>query len=596
MAEHSPRKLAVILHADIVGSTALVQKNESLAHGRMQDVFRRFSATIESYGGIAHEIRGDALVAEFARASDAVSAALAFQFANENHNKGVTDDIRPEIRIGISLGEVVIADGTITGAGVVLAQRLEQLAGPGGVNIQGAAYETVPQRLPLKYESLGEQEVKGFEEPVRVYRVGLEYGQTIPPPDPSVRPDKPALELPDKPSIAVLPFTNMSGDPDQEYFADGITEDIITELSKFRWFFVIARNSTFVFKGQAIDLRHVGRDLGVRYVLEGSVRKAANRVRVSAQLIDAETGNHVWAERYDRSLEDIFELQDEITATIAAAIEPELAGSERKRALRKPTEHLGAWDLLQRGAALLWQHDRTSVLDGLKTIRQAVALDPGFGEAYGYLAFGAFFLLVYEWTDEPDATLQQGLADAGRAISIEPRDYFAHHALGRLNTLAGDHPAAIRALETCVDLNPNFALGYVGLAEAHVYAGSPEAAISYADKAIRLSPRDPMLWDFLHYKASAYVRLDDFDRAIDLFEQVCEFPTAQYVSSATLAALYHLRDRAAEAEKALERARRLEPKLSIALMKKIYGVTDERPGSRTQRLLDALRIMGLEEG
>jgi len=593
--ERLPRKLAAILHADVVGSTVLVQRNESVAHERMQDVFRRFSATIESYGGVAHEIRGDALVAEFARASDAVSAALAFQFANEDYNKGVTDAIRPEIRIGISLGEVVIADGTITGAGVVLAQRLEQLAESGSVCIQGAAYETVPQRLPFKYESLGEQKVKGFEEPVRVYTVGVGDGQAVPPPDPVVRPEKPALELPDKPSIAVLPFTNMSGDPDQEYFADGITEDIITELSKFRWFFVIARNSTFVFKGQAIDLRQVGRDLGVRYVLEGSVRKAANRVRVTSQLIDAETGNHVWAERYDRSLEDIFELQDEITATIAGAIEPELAGSERKRALRKPTEHLGAWDLLQRGAALLWQNDRTSLLDGLEIIRQAVALDPSFGEAYGYLAFGAFCLLVYEWTDEPDAILQQGIADAGRAISIEHRDYFAHHALGRLNTIAGGHPAAVRALETCVNLNPNFALGYVGLAEAHVYAGSPEAAISYADKAIRLSPRDPMLWDMLHYKASACIRLNDFDRAIELFEQVCEFPTAQYVSSATLAALYGLQDRTAEAEKALERARRLEPGLSVALMKKVYGVTEERSGSRTQRLLDALRVTGLAE-
>jgi len=593
--ERLPRKLAAILHADVVGSTVLVQRNESVAHERMQDVFRRFSATIESYGGVAHEIRGDALVAEFARASDAVSAALAFQFANEDYNKGVTDAIRPEIRIGISLGEVVIADGTITGAGVVLAQRLEQLAESGSVCIQGAAYETVPQRLPFKYESLGEQKVKGFEEPVRVYTVGVGDGQAVPPPDPVVRPEKPALELPDKPSIAVLPFTNMSGDPDQEYFADGITEDIITELSKFRWFFVIARNSTFVFKGQAIDLRQVGRDLGVRYVLEGSVRKAANRVRVTSQLIDAETGNHVWAERYDRSLEDIFELQDEITATIAGAIEPELAGSERKRALRKPTEHLGAWDLLQRGAALLWQNDRTSLLDGLEIIRQAVALDPSFGEAYGYLAFGAFCLLVYEWTDEPDATLQQGIADAGRAISIEHRDYFAHHALGRLNTIAGGHPAAVRALETCVNLNPNFALGYVGLAEAHVYAGSPEAAISYADKAIRLSPRDPMLWAMLHYKASACIRLNDFDRAIELFEQVCEFPTAQYVSSATLAALYGLQDRTAEAEKALERARRLEPGLSVALMKKVYGVTEERSGSRTQRLLDALRVTGLAE-
>ncbi len=605
MVEHHSRQLAVLVHADVAGSTSLVQRNEIIAHARMRDAFHRFSTTIKRYGGTAHEIRGDALVAEFARASDAVSAALAFQADNMQHNRTLGDDIQPALRVGISMGEVVIADGTITGTGVVLAQRLEQLAGSNEIVVQGSVFETVPPRFPIDFESIGEQRLKGFDHPVRALIARLKPGEQVPESETNAALRKfwtdddsehPSLELPDKPSIAVLPFANMSGDPDQEYFADGITEDIITELSKFRWFFVIARNSTFVFKGQAVDLRQVGRDLGVRYVLEGSVRKAANRVRVSAQLIDAETGNHVWAERYDRSLEDIFELQDEITTTISGAIEPELAGSERRRALRKPTAHLGAWDLLQRGAGLLWQQDRTSLIKGLNTIRQAVALDPSFGEAYGYLAYGAFLMLVYEWTDEPEAILQQGLADAGRAISIEHRDYFAHHALGRLNTIAGDHPAAVRALEICVDLNPNFALGYVGLAEAHVYAGSPESAISYADKAIRLSPRDPMLWDFLHYKASAYVRLDDFDRAIELFEQVCEFPTAQYVSSATLAALYRLRDRAAEAEKALERARRLEPRLSVALMKKVYGVTDERPGSRTQRLLDALRATGLKEG
>ena len=605
MVERLSRKLAVIVHADVIGSTTLVQRNEVIAHARIQDAFHRFSAVINRYGGTAHELRGDALVAEFARASDAVSAALAFQADNEEYNRTLRDDIQPALRVGISMGEVVIADGMMTGTWVVLAQRLEQLAAPGGIVVQGSVSETVPSRFPIDFESLGEKKLKGIEQSVRAFIARLKPDEQVPDSETNAAIRKfwtddahelPTLELPDKPSIAVLPFANMSGDPDQEYFADGITEDIITALSKFRWFFVIARNSSFVFKGQTVDLRQVGRELGVRYVLEGSVRKAANRVRISAQLIDAETGSHVWAERYDRSLEDIFELQDEITATIAAAIEPELAGSERKRALRKPTEHLGAFDLLQRGAALLWQHDRTSLLGGLDTIRQAVALDPRFGEAYGYLAFGAFLLLVYEWADEPGVVLQQGIAAAGRATAIEHQDYFAYHALGRLNTIARDHRAAIRALESCVNLNPNFALGYVGLAEAHVYAGSPEAAIGYTDRAIRLSPRDPMLWDMLHYKASAYIRLDDFDRAIEIFEQVCEFPTAQYVSSATLAALHSLQGREAEAQKALERARRLEPRLSIMLMKKIYGVTDERPGSRTQRLLDALRAAGLSEG
>ncbi len=263
--------------------------------------------------------------------------------------------------------------------------------------------------------------------------------------------------------------------------------------------------------------------------------------------------------------------------------------------MRKPTENLGAWDLFQRGVALMWRHDRTSLNTGSELIRQAVELDPSFGQAHGHLAFGAFLLLVYEWADNRDEVLRQGIADAGEGIAIDRRDYFAYLALGRLSTMAGNHGAAGRALETSVNINPNFALGYVGLAEAHVYSGDPEKAIAYADTAIRLSPNDPMIWDMLHYKASAYVRLDDFDRAIELFEKVCEFPSAQYVPFATLAALYVLRDREKEGRKALRNALRLESKLSIAVMKNVYGVSGDRPGTRTQRLLDALRTAGLAE-
>jgi len=286
MATTPSRKLAVILHADVVGSTALVQRDETLAHARIQAAFQRLANATEAYGGIAHEIRGDALVAEYSRASDAVCAALAFQIEHSGHNQNLADPIRPDLRVGISLGEVVIADGTITGAGVVLAQRLEQLAESGGVVVQGSVSETVPVRLPFAFESLGEQTVKGFDQPVRAFVAKLKPGDPVPAPEPhatGVRqkdlPDdgsgRPALELPDKPSIAVLPFTNMSGDPEQEYFSDGITEDIITELSRFRTLFVIARNSSFAFKGQSVDVKQVARELGVRYVLEGSIRRAA---------------------------------------------------------------------------------------------------------------------------------------------------------------------------------------------------------------------------------------------------------------------------------------------------------------------------------
>ncbi|MCH8106451.1 MAG: adenylate/guanylate cyclase domain-containing protein, partial [Proteobacteria bacterium] len=301
------RKLAVILHADVVGSTLLVQKNDVLAHQRIQAVFNNFAETIAAYGGVAREIRGDAIVAEFDRASDAVTAAVAFQAKNEESVKSLDDDIRPLLRIGISLGEVIIADSTITGTGVVLAQRLEQLAESGGVVVQGSVSETVPTRMPFEFENLGEQVLKGFEQPVRAFIARLRVGEELPTPDTDATPknvEPEILEVPNKPSIAVLSFENLSGDHEQEYFSDGISEDLTTALSRFDWLFVIARNSAFTYKGVAVDVKRVGRELGVRYVLEGSVRRAGDRVRVNAQLIDTETDSDVWAEQFDRKLSE----------------------------------------------------------------------------------------------------------------------------------------------------------------------------------------------------------------------------------------------------------------------------------------------------
>ena len=584
------RRLAAILCMDVVGYSRLMAVDEVGTLDRLKDLRAGvIDPLIERHSGRLVKLMGDGALVEYASVVDAVTCAMEIQKAVTANQAEAPEGERIEFRVGINLGDIIVEGDDIYGDGVNVAARIEGLAPPGGICISRTARDQVRDKLDVVLEDLGEIEVKNIPRPVRIFRVPVEPAAT------EIAGEKELLTLPDKPSIAVLPFENMSGDPEQEYFSDGISEDIITALSKFRWFFVIARNSTFVYKDQAVDIKQVGRELGVRYVLEGSVRKAANRVRISAQLIEAETGNHIWAERYDRSLEDIFELQDEITSTIAAAVEPELAGSERQRSMRKPTEHLGAWDLFQRGVALMWRQDRTSINTGMALIRQAVDLDPSFGQAHGHLAFGAFFLLVYEWADDRDDVLRQGIADAGKAIAIDQRDYFAYHARGRLNTIAGDHAAAIRALETCVSINPNFSLGYHGLAEAHVYGGDPEQAIANANTAIRLSPNDPIMWGMLHYKASAYVRLDDFDRAIEIFEKVCEFPAAQYVPSATLAAVYFIRGREAEGHKALQNARRLEPTLSIAVMKKVYGVSGDQPGTRTQRLLDALRTAGLAE-
>ncbi len=511
MEERQPRKLAVILHADVVGSTALVQRNESVAHERMQDAFRRFSTTIESYGGIAHEIRGDALVAEFARASDAVSAALAFQFANEDHNKGVTGDIRPEIRIGISLGEVVIADGTITGAGVVLAQRLEQLAESGGVCIQGAAYETVPQRLPVKYESLGEQEVKGFQEPVRVYRVGLEDGQAIPAPDPAVRPDMPALDLPDKPSVAVLPFDNLSGDPEQEYFADGMAEDIIAALSRFRLLFVIARNSTFIYKGRAVDVRQVARELGVRYVLEGSIRKGGNRIRVTAQLIDALTGNHIWAERYDRQLEDLFALQDEITETLVGAIAPEIDQAERQRAERHTLDSVNSWLMFQKGLSAYYETTEQSLKVAVKIFDDICRRDTRFAQAHAMAGDTRLRQAMHFELERARELVDEARECARKAKELDNRDALGFCVEARALSMHGDHEPAIRLAEQGIALNPNSWMAHHSLGFVLIVGGRFEAGLEALDNAQRFSPHSAFSAGILGMRAGALFALRRFD-------------------------------------------------------------------------------------
>lgn len=319
----------------------------------------------------------------------------------------------------------------------------------------------------------------------------------------------------------------------------------------------------------------MGRDLGVRYVLEGSVRKAGDRVRMTAQLIEAETGNHIWAEGYDRELKDIFELQDEITLTIAAAVEPELASFERGRALRKPTEDLEVWDLFHRATAQILKLGQESMTVGAQMMREAIAVDPQFGQAYAYLAFVDFWSVIQSRTSDIDASRAQAFAHAQKALSIDPRDYFAHWILGRLHAVNGDHQLAIRALETSISINPNFAMGYNGLGAAHLWAGHPEEAIKYADVAIRLSPHDPYMHFFISVKGMAYGMMGDLERNIEISEQVVRFPAAQFLPFAILAGLYGLVNRLDGASAMLERARSIKPDLTIKNMENFLGPEDQ---------------------
>ncbi len=589
MSQSHERKLAVLLHADIVGSTALVQQNETLAHQRMQAAFRSFADTITENGGTAQEIRGDALVAEFARASDALTAAVAFQQHNADINAAIEDDVKPLLRIGIAMGEVVVADNTVTGAGIVLAQRLEQLAPPGGICIQGAARETVPDRLPFEYEALGEQTLKGFDQPVRAYRV---VSRELVDEAPAVAVESsatPALELPAKPSIAILPFNNMSSDPDQEFFADGISEDIITELSKFRSFFVIARNSSFSFKGQSLNAREIGDSLGVRYVVEGSVRRAGNRVRITAQLIDAVDDAHLWAERYDRELEDIFAVQDEVTRAIVTAIEPQLASTEQQRARRKPTDNLDAWECYQRGLWHMFSYDRTD--DAQHFFERAIALDPEFCRAHAGLAYTRAIRILLGASPDRADELRQGIASADRAISIDQGDPFAHFARGRIAIFSGDHEKALTEFRKALELNPNYALAHFGLAHGLWHAGRPGEALPHHDEAIRLTPQDPIMWAFLASKAIAQVMDGQEAEGVETSREAQRHSDHHLFAYLAEVSGLGLLARVDEAADALLRLRRVQPDISLEFLQRSLPMAES---DSKRQFLQGLALAGLE--
>ena len=533
--DHLSRKLAVILHADVVGSTSLVQIDEALAHQRIQAAFQHFSETISSYGGITRELRGDALVAEFERASDAVTAALAFQVPQEEINATLNDDIQPQLRIGISLGEVIIADNTITGAGVVLAQRLEQLAPAGGVVVQGAVSETVPTRLPFNYENLGEQKLKGFDQPVRAFLVSLKPDVPIPAPESGsvslpgfAKPAMPgAMELPDKPSIAVLPFENLSNDSDQEYFSEGITGDIVTALGRVRQFFVIARNTMYSYKGRAVDVKVVARELGVRYLLEGSVQKAGSRVRVSTRLVEGATGNQIWAERYDRELVDIFEVQDEITGNVVGAIEPELTRAEWERAKTKETKNLDAWDYVVRAIALITEFSEEGSAEALKLLEQAIAIDSSYARAYGHKAWLAIWRALQGW-DEMETAIEIAAINSGRGIQLDVNEPWSYVARAFIGISTRDSELALSSSSKAIELSPNFAYGHSVHGLAIALSGRGADGLEEIELAMRLSPRD--IWHEvfeLHY-------------AMALFQTANYQEAARFAESGTLPSPGHL--------------------------------------------------------
>ena len=595
-SESLNRKLAVIIHADVVGSTALVQQNETIAHERMQSTFRHFSQIIEAYGGATRELRGDALVAEYDRASDAVTAALAFQQANTTHNATLADEIRPELRIGISMGEVVIADGTVTGAGVVLAQRLEQLAEDGGVVVQGSVAETVPSRMPFEFDSLGEQTLKGFEQTVRAFAVTLQPGQTLPAPETGKAPTSDAAEPPapsDKPSIAVLPFDNMSNDPEQDYFADGIVEDIITALSHIKQWQVVARNSSFVYKGQNVDIRDVAEKLGVRYVLEGSVRKGGNRVRITGQLIDAESGTHLWADRFDGDLEDIFELQDRVTVNVVGAIEPSLRMAEIERSKRKPPHDMDAYDLYLRALPELHAMRPQQNKQALDYLHKAIELDPGYALALAHLAWAYEERLTRAWGDYGEDDEATSIAMARRAMAADRDDALVLVLSGFVLTMiARDYDQGLQAVRRAHEINPNIAFVTFLTGAVMLICDQAEEGLKLVEQAIRVSPGDPGVFFFYTSLALAHLccgrpaeALEHANRAESIYDG---WDTTYRVMASALAHLGHIDEARVAVGKLLE----LAPNITVSGLRERWPLRNK---DTLEMILDGLSRAGLPE-
>ena len=504
------RRLAAILSADMVGHSRMMGADEAGTLARLKALrLQVIDPVIAGHGGRIVKLMGDGALVEFASAVDAVACAVAVQRAVAKADDG-PEDRHIVFRIGVNLGDVIVEGDDIYGDGVNIAARLQEIADPGGVAISANAHEQVEGKLDTAFDDLGERRLKNIAKPVRVYRARLDgsVGERAAAPTE-------ALALPDKPSIAVLPFTNMSGDSEQEYFSDGITEDIITALSHVRWLFVISSNSSFTYKGGAADLKRVADELGVRYVLEGSVRRAGNRVRISAQLIEARADHHIWAERFDRDLEDIFALQDEITDTIVTAIVPEVDEAERARAQRKPVASLDAWDLHLRGIWHMFQMVNKDQREAQALFRKAIELDPRLALAHAGLARSLTISVVMGTAESPATALEEAGAAARRAIEFDSRDAFAHAVLSRVHSAKGEFEAAIEEGHTATSLNPNEATAHYHLAWALTLGGRPRDAMPSFETALRLNPRGPETFACLLVGAVALIMLDRFEDAVD---------------------------------------------------------------------------------
>ena len=577
------RRLAAILAADVAGYSRLMGADEEGTLVALT-AYRRelIGPKIAEHRGRIVKTTGDGVLVEFASAVDAVRCATEVQRTMAERNADIPEDQRIEFRIGINVGDIIIDEGDIYGDGVNIAARVETLASPGAICLSENAYQQIKGKLALEVSDMGEQQLKNIAQPVRVFSVRLDDA-----------PARPALTLPDKPSIAVLPFQNMSGDPEQDYFADGMVEDIITALSRFQQLFVIARNSSFIFKGRAMDVKQVGRELGVRYVLEGSVRKAANRLRITGQLVDASTGAHLWADRFEGTIEDIFDLQDRVTENVVAAIAPKLEQAEIERAKRKPTESLDAYDYFLRGMAGFHELSKKGNTEALRLFYRAIELDPDFAAAHGMAAWCYVIGRVQGWIILDPQAIAEARRLAQRAVELGKDDAIALSAGGFALAVAIREPnrAAI-FIDRAVALNPNLAMAWFANGWVRTYVGEPDLAIQHMARAMRLSPFDPRLYSMQTAIGYAHFYAGRYEEALSWSEKAVRAQPNWLPGIKLMAASYALGGRLAEAQKAMTQMLEIDPSRRICNLRDIAGPYRSEDLARVE---EGLRKAGLPD-
>ncbi len=590
MAEQSvTRKLTAILAADVVGYSRLMEADEAGTLAQMKTHRRElWTPLIEKYSGRVVGTAGDSILVEFASAVAAVECSADMQRGMVERNADLPEERRMLLRVGVNIGEVIVDEDDIYGDGVNVAARLQELAEPGGIAISGNVHEQVQGKLDDAFEDAGRHEVKNIARPIQVWRWAAGTAETV---SATIGSSEP-LPLPEQPSLAVLPFDNMSGDQEQEYFTDGIVEDIITELSKYSWLLVIARNTTFTFKGASVDIKEVGRQLGVHYVMEGSVRKSGNRVRITAQLVDAQSGTHVWAERYDRELADVFAVQDEITQNVAGAIQPELISAEVDRARRKPPESMAAWDYAVRGRWHVLRLTKEDNAEAQSLLREGLELYPDHVPILAFLSYSLIAGVIFGWSSDPVGWLAEARELAQRAASLDENDVWVQCALGLGQFTAKQPDKAIGHYKKAIELNPSFALGHGYLALQLAFAGEPDEAIDEAETAIRLSPRDPELFHFFVAIGTAHFVAGRYDEAVAWAEKsVRERPSVPGPLRLLTTSLAHL-DRTDEAREVFKRVLEITPHVSATGIRSAihFGKSED-----LQRYIDGMRKAGLPE-